>query len=519
MGRRDIRRTAPNLKIRIGTKIDLWNKVMGEVEKGRYAGPFIDPPYDCFIQSPIGLVPKDQGKSTRLIFHLSYPKRGMSVNSETPQDICKVKYPDFNKAVIECIRAGAMHTSVYSGKSDMKSAFRNLPISKLDFMLLLMKCENPQDGRTYYFVDKCLPFGASISCALFQEFSDSVAWIFKHRTGKSTVNYLDDYYFVALLKSLRDSQIEQFLQICHTINFPVSLDKTVWGATQVTFLGFLIDAVRKIVGIPVDKVIKAVDMIHFILEKNSKKATVHEIQRLCGFLNYLCRCIVPGRAFTRRLYAYTAGSLLPHHHVRITQEMKWDLHTWLKFLQNPQIYSRPFMDFHKIYADQLQWYTDASRSPVLGFGGIYGQNWFAQKWSDSQDRTFSNFIISKKPSIEYLELYAMTASILLWIHKVQNRRVCLYCDNESVVNMLKNSSSSCKNCMVLIRIITLKSLENNVQIIAKHLRSKLNFYADALSRNQMKRFYRDLRRHRKIVNCNKDHMPAEIWPIEKVWLD
>ena len=47
---------------------------MKEVKLGRYAGPFPTIPYEeDFIQSPIGLVPKDQGCDTRLIFHLSYP--------------------------------------------------------------------------------------------------------------------------------------------------------------------------------------------------------------------------------------------------------------------------------------------------------------------------------------------------------------------------------------------------------------------------------------------------------------
>ena len=176
---------------------------MGEVQKLRYTGPFCEPPYEYFIQSPIGLVPKDQGKNVRLIFHLSYPRMGKSVNSETPVDLCKVKYPDFTEAIALYLEVGAKTAVVYSGKSDMKSAFRNLPISKLDFMLLIMKCENPEDRRTYYFVDKCLPFGTSISCTLFQQFSDAIAFIFKSRTGKSAVNYLDDYYFVSIKEALQ----------------------------------------------------------------------------------------------------------------------------------------------------------------------------------------------------------------------------------------------------------------------------------------------------------------------------
>ena len=91
-----LRRTAPNLKLRVGNQTILWNKVMKEVKAGRYAGPFKEPPFPYFVQSPIGLVPKDKGKDTRLIFHLSYPRTGVSINSETPLDLCTVKYSDFS---------------------------------------------------------------------------------------------------------------------------------------------------------------------------------------------------------------------------------------------------------------------------------------------------------------------------------------------------------------------------------------------------------------------------------------
>ena len=80
-GSHDCQKFSANLLLRIGDKIDLWNKVMGEVELNRYAGPFLEPPFENFIQSPIGLVPKDGGKKMRLIFHLSHPRiDGTSVN-------------------------------------------------------------------------------------------------------------------------------------------------------------------------------------------------------------------------------------------------------------------------------------------------------------------------------------------------------------------------------------------------------------------------------------------------------
>lgn len=56
-GTTNIRATANNLKLWIGSKLELWNKVITEVELKRYAGPFANVPEaykDSFIQSPLG---------------------------------------------------------------------------------------------------------------------------------------------------------------------------------------------------------------------------------------------------------------------------------------------------------------------------------------------------------------------------------------------------------------------------------------------------------------------------------
>ena len=87
----------------------------------------------------------------------------------------------------------------------------------------------------------------------------------------------------------------------------------------------------------------------------------------------------------------------------------------------------------------------------LGLGGWCEDQWMFAEWNEE-------FIKSKDPSIEFLELYALTAGILNWVCKFRNRRIIIFCDNESVVQMLNSSSSQCKNCMVLIRLIILESL-------------------------------------------------------------
>ena len=90
---------------------------MKEVQLKRYAGPFDTIPFKYYIQSLIGLVLKDNGRNTRLIFYLSYLRRknSPSVNANTPENLCKVKYPDVSDAIrLDIKEAGASNCPVFN---------------------------------------------------------------------------------------------------------------------------------------------------------------------------------------------------------------------------------------------------------------------------------------------------------------------------------------------------------------------------------------------------------------------
>ena len=176
----------------------------------------------------------------------------------------------------------------------MSAAFRNLGMSRHSWPFMILKAESPLDGKMYYFVDKCIPFGAAISCSHFQRVSNAIAHLVQYRSRRKTVNYLDDFLFVALLRLLCISQLRVFLDVCDDIHFPVSMEKTYWATTTLTFLGFLIDSVTQTVSVPVEKIKKAKDLIETILCNNKNKATVHQMQKITGFLNFLGCCIIPG---------------------------------------------------------------------------------------------------------------------------------------------------------------------------------------------------------------------------------
>ena len=292
------------------------------------------------------------------------------------------------------------------------------------------------------------------------------------------------------------------------VNFPVSLEKTFWATTRLVFLGMLLDSENQVVCLPINKVEKGRVLIQSML--NRKKTTLKELQQLYGFLNFLGRAIFPGRAFTRQFYAVPGESkvLQLHHHLRITGEMKMDLKVWKIFLQSQAVFCRPFMDFSKFWkATELDFFTDSSG--VVGMGGYCMTEWFYQVWD-------STFIQKHNPSIEYLELYAVTTGVLLWIHKFQNKRVVIFTDNESVTNMVNNNTSGCRNCMVLVRLIVLECLIWNVRLDAKFVRSKDNKIADALSRCQWDCFANLVKDKNMAIFLTK--IPDQIWPMSKLWI-
>lgn len=134
-----------------------------ELRAGRIVGPFDVLPEHCII-SPLGLVPKQEPGSFRVIHDLSYPK-GRGVNDLIPNHLTSVTYEDFDHVVGLIRQAGR---GALIAKVDIQNAFRIMPIHCEDIHLFGFS------WREKFYLDKCLPMGCSISCALFEQFSSAL---------------------------------------------------------------------------------------------------------------------------------------------------------------------------------------------------------------------------------------------------------------------------------------------------------------------------------------------------------
>ena len=402
------------------------------------------------------------------------------------------------------------------------SAFRILPLKRNCYRLLILKANHPVTGELSYFVEKNLPFGHSISCSHFQHFSNCLKHILEYINGAqgATVNYLDDFLFLHPTAQGCNTLVRLFLNLCEKIGVPVAMEKTVWASNVITFLGMELNRVDMKMTILEEKRRKALNRL--LMFEDKKKATVNQLEKLTGLLNFLNKAIVPGRAFTRQMYAkinktIEKRNLRKHHHITIDQEFRQDCTMWRTFLTSPKELllgklSRPFIDLYEPSktAEMLFFYSDATANPELGFGVIFDSEWLFQQWD-------KEFILNINPSIEFLELYALCVGIFTWSHKLENRRFTIFCDNTATRDIVNQYSSGCKYSMILIRKLVLKSLECNFRINVVYMSSRDNFLSDNLSRLNISKFKNLAKKHGVRNEPFPTQPSTDLWPLTSFW--
>lgn len=264
LNRRDESR---NHKLRSGSKLVLWNKLMKEVRMRCCAGPFSHVPYDNWVQSPITLIPKGTGSDSRLVFDLSHNfGENPSINSTVPQERKTVQYQDLDHALQLIMEQEDGVNQLFLGKLDALSAFWNMPLAVTESKWLIMKADHPKTGKTYYFVDRVLSFGHCLSCRIYQEFALAVGHIFHYRTGIQINSYLDDVLVAKVLRQGCKMLMTKYQELCSLIGLPLSPEKMDGPATIIVFLGMLINAIDRTIGLPKDKVDRALGELSHVLQ-------------------------------------------------------------------------------------------------------------------------------------------------------------------------------------------------------------------------------------------------------------
>lgn len=224
----------------------------------RIAGPFKAPPFPIFCVSPLGVVPKKTPGEFCLIHHLSFPP-GASINDDILSEHAPVAYSRVDDAIFLIQQLGR---GCFLAKTDIKSAFRIIPISPSDYDLLGMFWH----GNFYY--DRAMPMGCASSCRTFETFSTALQWFAQKRLNiVHLIHILDDFLMAAASYDQCCSHLENFLSLCEYLGVPIAAEKTVGPQTTLTFAGIELDTVALEARLPADKIIKAQALILSFLKR------------------------------------------------------------------------------------------------------------------------------------------------------------------------------------------------------------------------------------------------------------
>lgn len=431
-----------------------------ERTRERFIGPL--QPGKQWQINRIGVIPKGHTPGKwRLITDLSHPP-GASVNDGIDNRFCSLSYITVDDVVR--IAAG-LGKGALLAKVDIESAYRLVPVHPDDRPLLAMQWNGG------VFVDAMLPFGLRSAPKIFTAVADGLEWIIRQRGVQMLGHYLDDFI---LLGPPSDPACQRDLDVlistCSELRVPLAGHKLQGPCTKLVFLGIEVDTVNGHLRLPSEKLYR----LRAILEEwqDRKVCTRRELESLIGILNHACKVVRPGRSFLRRmldlLHRSGAGiATRPHHHIRLNREFRSDLQWWRRF-----IVEWNGVSFWK-HEDQHPVEVTSDASGHWGCGAWSGKKWFQVKWPHD----------AMELPIAAKELIPIVIAGAIWGKEWAKQKVKFWCDNESVVAVMKSRTSRNPHLMHLLRCLFFIEAWHDFECSCTHIPGKCNDLADDLSRN------------------------------------
>ena len=182
-------------------------------------------------------------------------------------------------------------------KIDLSRYFRQLPLDPGDYSLIGYMIE----GRFYF--DKVLPMGMRSAPYIAQRVTNAITYIHQ-QLGYFLLNYVDDFVG-AELRNMVWAAYRALTTLLENLRVDTSKEKIVPPTTRLEFLGIMFDSESMTMQISQQKMEDIKQELHTWLYKTT--AQRREVESLIGKLQFLAKCIKPGRIFLSRLIQWIRG--------------------------------------------------------------------------------------------------------------------------------------------------------------------------------------------------------------------
>jgi hypothetical protein len=232
------------------------------------------------------------------------------------------------------------------------------------------------------------------------------------------------------------------------------------------FLGILFDTVELTLSVTEERLVEIRELLLRWLTKES--ATKKEVQQLVGKLNFVAKCVRPGRIFISRLLEFLRSFKDDGTRV-LSEEFIKDVAWWSKFLvEYNGISMMPLEDWSQ--PDEIL----ASDACLVGAGGWFNGKFFHCK--------FPEFIQAQGLHINALELLTVIVCAKLWGKHWKGKRIVISCDNMVSVEVINTGRARDKFLLKCLRELTFIAATSEFEIRARHIAGVTNRIPDLLSR-------------------------------------
>ena len=456
-----------------------WDKMTAKgVTNMELTGPYKESPFFDLHISPLMTAHK-RPADRRCVFDATFGTN--SLNNSTPDGQYLGQPMEYSYPRIEDFKSMILISGrgCFMWKRDLKRYFLQIPLCPSEYHLVafIWRCS------LFFFTG--LMFGLQNSGYQGQRLTTAVCWAHR-RLGLETdseamynsLNYCDDFGGAeeTEVRALQSSEAMAFL--LEDLGLIESKDKYHPPSTSMPYLGVQFDSEKMTMSVPADKVEELrEDLNHW---SRKKKTTKKNLQQILGKLFWVARCVKFSRTFMCRLLVQLRemAQLPDNKKVDLAEDCKLDIKWWSRYL-------RRFNGVELIYHDDplLLDLDDALQVGVLvncGDAQMWGGGSYYQGeyWS----QPFPVWLKDPAIPIHVKEFYVVLASAWLWGDCWRGSIIYIYCDNDSVVEVLDKEKPKDKMMMAMLRefmyLVCLKGFTPAFRKVG----TKANFVADYISR-------------------------------------
>ena len=405
-----------------------------------------------------------------------------SLNNGTPTDAYlnepfQYDFPrieDFKRFVLKC------GPGCYIWKRDLSRYYLQLPVDPTEYPLLCII------WRSLLFFFCSLMFGLRHAGLQGQKVTSAVTWIHQNlgletdsQEKYNSLNYSDD---IGGCEKSYERSMESFNtlgELLTDLGLKESTSKAHPPTTSMPYLGIQFDTKRMQMSIPPEKVAEVREEVSLWIKKSS--ASKKSLQQLLGKLFWVSRCVKFSRAFMGQLLSQLKSmhTMPDNKKVKLPMSCKQDILWWDRYLRRfngiEMLYQTdPMMGLSLEQLLEMGACVNCGDAQLKGGGSYYGQEY----WS----RPFPTWLQGENNPIHLKEFWVVLASAWLWGDQWQGKLVYIFCDNDSVVEVLEKERPKDPMMLKMLQEFLFIVCTRKFTPVFRKIGSKENFVADYLSR-------------------------------------